>query len=319
MTRTLCVVATCAGLTLAIAGCKENSCPTPDGGNGGDADTDTDADNDVDADTDADADADADADSDADEPPRVCTIPDVDCDEGDHAEYGLCVANSEEVAVAGGTFEMGAPTGTEFPAHSVTVSDFTIDRTEITNERYQACVEAGCCDPPSYDGSYSAREPYFGNDEYDRFPVIFITWDQALEYCEGLGKRLPTEAQWEFAARGEDARPFPWGTDPPSRSRANYDNAIDGDTAAVGTYDDGATPLGLVDMAGNVWEWVADWYSASYYDDSPSTDPPGPASGVARVARGGSFGSTEAQLYSFYRANFLPTETYSNVGFRCAR
>jgi formylglycine-generating enzyme required for sulfatase activity len=251
--------------------------------------------------------------------PRECVIPDVSCASGEHAEYGLCILDSDEAVVTAGTFDMGAPSGSEFPEHAVTLQEFRIDVTEITNERFMACVDAGCCDPLSYDGSYTGREPYYGNLQYAQYPVIFVTWDQARQYCECLGKSLPTEAEWEYAARGSDGRLYPWGSDPPDSSLANFDMAQDGDTEAVGDYPDGASPFGVVDMAGNVWEWVADWYDVDYYLSSPSTDPPGPESGVFRVARGGSFGSGATTLYSFYRSSYLPTESFSNLGFRCAR
>ncbi len=296
-------------LAVSITGCDE-SCPTPDG--------DGDADADADGDSDGDGDADGDGDGDGD-PPRECIIPEVECSDDEHAEYGRCLADSEEITIAASSFEMGASSGDEYPLHDVNVSEYRIDRTEITNERFQACVAAGCCTAPSYDGSYSGRQPYYGNSDFNRFPVVFVTWDQAQEYCEGLGKRLPTEAQWEFAARSDDGRPYPWGTDAAGRRLANYDTGLNSDTTAVGTFDDGVSPFGLEDMAGNVWEWVADWYSESYYDDSPTDDPTGPEDGMSNVARGGSFLSSAAELYSFYRHHFVPTDAYSNVGFRCVR
>ncbi len=250
---------------------------------------------------------------------RECIVPEVSCGPGEIAEYGLCFPNTDETVVTAGTFDMGAPSGTEFPAHAVTLSEFTIDVTEVTNERFKACVDAGCCDPPSYDGSYTGREPYYGNPQYAQYPVIFVTWDQARQYCEGLEKRLPTEAEWEYAARGDDGRTYPWGSGPPDDSLANFDSAQNGDTEAVGDYPDGASPFGALDMAGNIWEWVADWYDVDYYGSSPGTDPTGPESGVFRGARGGSFGSGATTLYSFYRMSYLPNESFGNLGFRCAR
>ncbi len=281
------------------SGCEQD-CPTPDPGDAG-----------------ADGDADGDAGNDGGE--RECVIPEEECDDGEHAEYGECVSDDEEVTISAGSFEMGAPTGDDFPLHDVTVDEFRIDRYEVTNQRFAACVDAGCCDPPTYDGSYSGREPYYGNSMFRRCPVIFVTWEQARQYCEGIGKRLPTEAEWEHAARGDAGRPFPWGNESPTSSRANFDRAISGDTMEVGRREDGGTPEGVQDMAGNVWEWVADWYSTTYYDESPSDNPQGPDSGVSRVARGGSFGSSSTELYTFYRMGFHPSESFSNVGFRCAR
>jgi len=215
---------------------------------------------------------------------------------------------------------MGAPSGSDFvPLHSVSVSAFKLDKYEVTNARFQLCVDAGCCDPPRYDGSYTGREPYYGNAAFGFWPVVFVSWDQAKQYCEGAGKRLPTEAEWEYAARGDDGRLFPWGSNTPDGSLANFGGARDGDTAQVGSYAAGASPFGVDDMAGNVWEWVADWYDPGYYGASPAADPKGPDSGLAKVARGGSFGSDATTLYSFYRGVYLPEDSYANLGFRCAR
>jgi len=249
----------------------------------------------------------------------VCTPPEVECDSGEYGAYGLCIPDTEELTVAAGSFEMGAPGGPDFPAHDVTLSEFAIDRTEVTNAQYAACVDAACCTPPAYDGSYSGRQPYFGNAEYADYPVIFVSWEQARQYCEGIGKRLPSEAEWEYAARGHDGRPYPWGTHPPTLDRANFDAPWLGDTDEVGTHAAGGSAFDAEDMAGNVWEWVNDWYGATYYADGPEEDPTGPETGDMRVVRGGSFASTETELLSYYRSMFMPNESYSNVGFRCAR
>jgi len=250
---------------------------------------------------------------------RACVVPTVTCNAGEHAEFGVCFTDAEEIVIPAGTYQMGAPSGTEFPQHGVTLSEFRIDRYEVTNARFQLCVEVGCCDPPRYDGSYTGREPYYGNPDFSFFPVVFVGWEQARQYCEGAGKRLPTEAEWEFAARGDDGRLYPWGSTSPDGSLANFGRGRDGDTVQVGSYPGGASPFGVDDMAGNVWEWVADWHDAGYYTSSPSSDPKGPESGVTRVVRGGSFGSDPTALYSFYRGTYLPTESYGNVGFRCVR
>jgi formylglycine-generating enzyme required for sulfatase activity len=251
---------------------------------------------------------------------RACVVPAATCNAGEHAEFGVCFTDDEEITIPGGTFSMGAPSGTEFvPQHDVTISEFKLDKYEVTTGRFQLCVEAGCCDPPRYDGSYTGREPYYGNPDFGFWPVVFVSWEQARQYCEGAGKRLPTEAEWEYAARGTDGRLYPWGSDSPAATLANFGGARDGDTAQVGSFGAGASPFGVHDLAGNVWEWVADWYDAGYYGASPATDPTGPESGVAKVARGGSFGSEYNKLYTFYRAAWLPEESYGNLGFRCAR
>jgi formylglycine-generating enzyme required for sulfatase activity len=214
---------------------------------------------------------------------------------------------------------MGLLNSAEYPQHTVTLSAFTIDRFEVTNEKYQSCVQAGCCEPPTYNGSYTGREHYYGSVDFYDYPVIFVTWEMAAQYCAGLDKRLPTEAEWEYAARGDDGRTFPWGSDSPSVTEANFGGAQDGDTEAVGSYVDGASPFGAEDMAGNVWEWVADWYDRDYYNQSPANDPPGPATGLMRVARGGSFASEPDTLYSYYRMHYVPSESFATLGFRCAR
>jgi formylglycine-generating enzyme required for sulfatase activity len=248
-----------------------------------------------------------------------CIIPDVDCESGFHPVYGICVLDEELVHVEAGSFTMGVEGGDDNPAHTVNLSGFSIDRYEVTNRLYQACVEAGCCTPPIYDGSYSGRQPYFGNPEFDDHPVIFVTWHQAEEYCSGLGMSLPTEAQWEMAARGDDGRTYPWGDDSPNATRTNFNRPINGDTEAVGSHVEGASPYGLLDMAGNVWEWTADWYDPGYYGTSPEDDPTGPEDGAAKAARGGSFASHGTETASHYRASYHPMEAFSTLGFRCAR
>ena len=247
-----------------------------------------------------------------------CFLPDIACEAGNHPEYGQCVPDANVVAVPAGSFTMGTDGGEDNPTHSVNLSAFTIDRFEVTVSLYQSCVEAGCCTPPQYDGSYTGRQPYYGNDEFAGYPVIFVDWNQAQAYCEGIGKSLPTEAQWEKAARGEDGRTYPWGNDLPAEAYLNYSSPIDGDTMEVGTHPAGASPYGAEDMAGNVWEWTADWYDPAYYGSSPADDPTGPATGVAKVARGGSFASLGTPIRTYSRDSYHPMEAFATMGFRCA-
>jgi formylglycine-generating enzyme required for sulfatase activity len=247
-------------------------------------------------------------------PPISC--PKVQCESGSTAVYGLCVADAE-VAFAGGTFQMGKEgSAADSPAHEVTVGAFTADRTEVSNRTYRACVECGVCAPPSRNGSFSGREPYYGNEAFDGYPVVYVTWDQAVAYCEGLGKRLPTEAEWEFMARGAAGRTYPWGEESPTSKRVNA-NWMVGDTTAVTDKADGATAEGVLNLAGNVWDWVHDAYDPMYYKSSPSQDPQGPDDGFSRVVRGGSFGSPLSFVTGYARASMFALDSYSNVGFRC--
>jgi formylglycine-generating enzyme required for sulfatase activity len=202
----------------------------------------------------------------------------------------------------------------EEPVHEVYLDDFYIDVYEVTNARYAECVDAGNCAPPSSSESYS-RDSYYG-----------VSWHDAQAYCERRGARLPTEAEWEMAARGDlEGRLYPWGDESPV-CRAGADNGAkfddntdcdDTDTERVGTYRPNG--YGLYDMAGNVWEWVSDWYDKSYYEVSPSENPSGPASGEYRVLRGGSWDLNPYFLRAASRYYFDPSSTYGKIGFRCAR
>jgi len=214
---------------------------------------------------------------------------------------------------------MGSDSGdpNEKPVHTVTLDAFWIDRTEVTNAMYALCVEAGKCPPPSSLNSYT-RDSYYGDAQYDNYPVIYVTWDNANAYCEWAGRRLPTEAEWEKAARGTDGRNYPWGDDAPDSTRLNY-NVNVGDTTEVGQYPTGASPYGALDMAGNVWEWVNDWYDEAYYGNSPSENPQGPASGQYRVLRGGSWNDVDRYVRAAYRYRLVPGFIYLIIGLRCAR
>ncbi len=212
------------------------------------------------------------------------------------------------------------PTNEE-PPHTVYLDAFYMDKYEVTNALYQTCVGAGVCDPPR-DTKSRTRLSYYGNAEYDNYPVIYVDWNMARTYCKWRGASLPTEVQWEKAARGTDGRTFPWGEGIDcTLSNSSYlgeDGYCIGDTTKVGSYERGKSPYGLYEMAGNVWEWVADWYSETYYQISPSENPLGPSSGQYRVVRGGSWGYGNIPRSS-YRLYFDPSFTNNNIGFRCAR
>lgn len=220
------------------------------------------------------------------------------------------------VGVPAGDFEMGSEVegNYEKPVHTVYLDGYWIDQTEVTNAQYARCVQAGACSAPASNSSRRV-DGYFDDPAYADYPVIWVSWEQAQEYCNWAGARLPTEAEWEKAARGTDGRSYPWG-EGIDCERANYGFCV-GDTVSVGSYPKGASPYGALDMAGNVWEWVADWFTDGY-PQSPRENPSGPASGNYRVLRGGSWFDDGFVVRSSYRLSEAPLEAYNNLGFRCA-
>lgn len=242
-----------------------------------------------------------------------------------------------QVFVPAGTLHMGGldvyADDDELPWHDVSISAYWMDQTEVTNGMYGLCVQAGICRPPQKPSS-AKRPAYFGSPEFQDYPVVQITWGDAQAYCAWAGRRLPTEAEWERAARGDDQRTYPWGDEPPSARFANF-NALIRDTSRVGSYPAGASPYGALDMAGNVWEWVSDLYASNYYASSPAADPTGPADNFGRfqrVIRGGSFQDEFISLRLSNRGNELgpnPGAAFGSpeiegkssvkIGFRCAQ
>ncbi|RLD02734.1 MAG: hypothetical protein DRI32_08420 [Chloroflexi bacterium] len=199
----------------------------------------------------------------------------------------------------------------EEPPHIVDIDSFYIDQYEVTNTLYKACVEASVCKAPNEIASYT-RPNYYWEPQFNNYPVINVDWFQAKAYCEWRGADLPSEAQWEKAARGTDARIYPWG-DGISCGKVNYDGCA-GDTKAVDSYESGKSPYGIYNMSGNVWEWVDDWYSA--YPGNTTIDS---RYGIDKVKRGGSFGIVGDYSLSSFRLSFFPDHDGSNTGFRCAR
>ena len=222
------------------------------------------------------------------------------------------------VSVPAGEFGMGSEHGNpeESPVHAVYLDNYEIGKYEVTNEQYYQCVKAGVCSLP--------RNPRYNSPEYVDHPVTDVSWIDANTFCawNNPNGRLPTEAEWEKAARSADGRTYPWG----ERIDCSYTNYYDGNsycvgnTTPAGSYESGKSPYGAYDMAGNVWEWVADWYSDTYYASSPESNPLGPENGNFRVLRGGSLLNGGYYLRSVARRAWIsPTGTDSYVGFRCAR
>ncbi len=227
-----------------------------------------------------------------------------------------------EIYIPAGEFLMGASADDtqacddERPQHSVTLDAYWIDQHEVTNAQYTLCVAAGECTEPWNKVSFT-RSSYYGDPQYAEYPVIYVDWYQASAYCAWAGGSLPTEAQWEKGARGTDGKMYPWG-DGETRTRLLHYGTSIGDTTIVCSYPDGNSPYGLCDMAGNVWEWVNDWYDAEYYSSSPDSNPRGPATGDTRGLRGSSWIGSII-LRSSVRAWNYPDYGFLNSGFRCAR
>lgn len=251
---------------------------------------------------------------------ELCNFKDDDCN-GIVDDVSGCEApalQSSQVRVPAGSFLMGSGHGAadERPVHRVNGSGFMMDRYEVTNARYRACVAAGACTSPSLPSS-NGRARYFDDPRFADYPVIFVSWDQARSFCAFAGGRLPSEAEWERAAAGSEApRTYPWGESAPDCSKANFAGCV-GDTDRVGRRPAGQSPYGAFDMAGNVWEWTGDWYDAGAYHTSPVQDPTGPDSGTLKVLRGGCWVSGASSLRTTCRKPELPNSWAPNVGFRC--
>jgi len=223
------------------------------------------------------------------------------------------------VHVPAGDFIMGGDSAEDYddekPAHSVYLDGFWIDKYEVSNAQYRSCVEAGVCRPAA--GWEMAG---LGAPEQ---PVVGVEWGDADSYCRWASGRLPTEAEWEKAARGTNGDPYPWGIHlADCRYAVLEDESGKGcgreATWPVGSQPDGISPYGALDMSGNVMEWVADNYSAAYYQESPDRNPVGPESGKNKVLRGGAWTMTLPYVDTTVRFWFPPTTVDWDIGFRCA-
>ncbi len=234
---------------------------------------------------------------------------------------------AETILIPGATFWMGSTdTDTlaavdEMPFHRVTLDSFYLYTHEVTNKMYAACVDAGFCLPINV--MESGPTTHYGNTAYDEYPVVGVDWNMARDYCAWANARLPTEAEWELAARGTESLLYPWGSEDPACDRVNMLGcAVPPDTVEVGSYLLGNSPFEVWDMSGNVWEWVHDWYAAGYYPLSPANDPLGPYAPTdwnnpLKVVRGGGLYSGPDQMRSADRAGVNPYRAYDDVGFRC--
>lgn len=222
------------------------------------------------------------------------------------------------VHVPAGDFFMGTDTGEhedEKPRHRVFLSAFFIDIYEVTVSRYARFLEVEEHEPPFLWTQAT-------DVQHREKPVIGVDWYDASAYCRWAHKRLPTEAEWEKAARGPDGRIYPWGNAPPTPAHAKYgDRTAKGyeGLARVGSFAAGKSPYGVHDLAGNVWEWVADRYEATYYRAHDTRDPKGPSTGPLRILRGGSWNSEAAIIRAANRSGYVPSARRSDFGFRCAR
>jgi formylglycine-generating enzyme required for sulfatase activity len=279
---------------------------------------------------------------------------------GEGTASNVCAgAPSDMVCVSAGTFTMGSNIGDadELPAHSVTLSEFLIDKYEVSFGRYMQCVLAGKCGVPRYYPPLKQRRvvgtkiisklPKKGPGARratprkameikvatilvdTRLPAAGITWTDAKKYCEYKGRHLPTEAQWEYAARGARGNYYAWGGTPPICERVNSVKCGK-HPKPVRSLAKGASPFGALHMTGNAWEWVHDWYDAKHYAVSKgATDPTGPdnfadpVSGQRkyryRSLRGGSWSGIPSELRTAYRYRLLPTMYANDIGFRCAK
>jgi formylglycine-generating enzyme len=233
------------------------------------------------------------------------------------------------ILIPEGIFPMGVPKGArdggmdERPNHDVFVDTFYIDKYELTNGRYlQFVTETGHRTPQH--PTDPKKGIWKGNmmpESIANLPVINVDWYDANTYCQWAGKRLPTEAEWEKAAKGPNDWRFPWGNVEPTMEHLNFNQSWRGEATLteVGIYEKGKSPYGVYDVAGNVWEWVADWYDPGYYAISPAQNPQGPENGTHKTLRSSGWQGETPQVRIFTRIKSLPTDRNNSTGFRCAQ
>ena len=221
------------------------------------------------------------------------------------------------VLVPAGEFIMGSWTGDadERPVRRVYLDAYYMDKDQLTVGQYAKFLEATSQEVPP-DWHIMSRAMHL------KRPVVNVDWADAVAYCKWAGKRQPTEAEWEKAARGTDSRTYPWGNEPPTKFHGNMNKELWNShlgLTPVGMFEGGKSPYGINDMAGNVWEWVSDWYDGDYYSTAPIRNPTGPATGISKVVRGGSWGSGPDGLRSAERETHVPSFQGYGTGFRCAK
>ncbi|RMG90496.1 MAG: hypothetical protein D6706_19320, partial [Chloroflexi bacterium] len=251
------------------------------------------------------------------------------------------------ILIPGGSFMMGASDddflagADERPQHLVILNDYYIDKYEVTVAQYaaflnrlgqheRACNNVDCAltrENVGFTSYLLAQDLGDGTTQYTpvtgfaNYPINHVSWFGAQAYCQSVGARLPTEAEWEYAARGNDGRIYPWGNEPPDQTRAVFESLSFDNLKPVDALPDGASPFGVFGMAGSMWEWVADWYDENYYSTSPTLNPTGPETGLTRVIRGGAWPNNNHadRIRTTNRSALTPDFISATVGFRCAR
>jgi formylglycine-generating enzyme len=226
------------------------------------------------------------------------------------------------VVIPAGPFIRGSHSGEgrldEQPRRKIYLNAFAIDKYEVSNGQYMKFLEETLHKPPL---NVFGDGPFHQETEIDDLPVVQVTWHDAVDYCFWADKRLPSEAEWEKAARGTDGRLYPWGNEPPNTQKANFEKDWEGKQTLmeVTGLPEGQSPFGLLNMSGNVREWVQDWYDPEYYSMAPDKNPKGPETGILKVLRGGSWRSFDTDLPVTSRGKGGFALKTHGIGFRCAR